>query len=214
MSRRTDHLTDSTKLRFLEDQFNKEKLLRINSYFQLKDDEDGAAAASVNKQYEVMRKKLQKTSWKPTQDQISLRNQHIPVNYRKHRLDYVATCLPPPPPPTAAAKSERTSRVEKCSLLPFMIPPDSDTTKKLYEGVSRDERGRFNYLRCRHKSSPDSRYRWPIVSSWEYGWNIQDVVRLEILPTSSHGKRNLVRDTFYSRNGVNSPDGNVITCFF
>jgi len=81
-----------------------------------------------------------------------------------------------------------------------MIQPDQTTRAQLYAGTS--DEGRTNYLRSRARHHrPDERYVYPLVSSWRYGWRLEQ----EPWPRSEHprhGRRRVVMDTFYSRNGL------------
>ena len=45
----------------------------------------------------------------------------------------------------------------------------------LFDGFSKDEKGRSKYLRMRKKFDPEEKYRYPQLSSWEYGWNFKHI---------------------------------------
>ncbi|XP_045386417.1 uncharacterized protein LOC123623387 [Lemur catta] len=49
-------------------------------------------------------------------------------------------------------------------------PPS--TLQLLFQGISHDGQGRALYLRERHRQKPEEKFRYPIVSSWEYGWHV------------------------------------------
>lgn len=46
------------------------------------------------------------------------------------------------------------------------------TLKLLFQGISHDGQGRALYLRERHRQKPEEKFLYPVLSSWEYGWNI------------------------------------------
>ncbi|GAB1298617.1 Monoacylglycerol lipase ABHD6 [Apodemus speciosus] len=54
-----------------------------------------------------------------------------------------------------------------------MKPPTPATLKLLFQGISHDGRGRTRYLKERHQVIPEKKYKYPMVSSWEYGWHVE-----------------------------------------
>ena len=42
----------------------------------------------------------------------------------------------------------------------------------LYNGISHDGQGRIKYLHSRNHRIPETKYNFPILSSWEYGWGL------------------------------------------
>ncbi|KAM4721890.1 protein SPMIP1 [Rhinophrynus dorsalis] len=74
------------------------------------------------------------------------------------------------------------------------------TSSILYDGFSKEGKGRSLYLKKRKQFSPEEKFPHPIVSSWDYGWRLGDVVKEFNVPI--HGRSKIVRDTFYSKNGV------------
>jgi len=79
-----------------------------------------------------------------------------------------------------------------------MIQPDSETRRQLYSGTSNE--GRMNYLQSRLRRRPESRYLYPVVSSWEYGWRLDPVTDSQ--RPRAHGRHHVIDDNFYRRNGV------------
>ena len=59
-----------------------------------------------------------------------------------------------------------------------MKPPAPATLKLLFEGISRDGQGRNLYLKERHQVIPEKKYKYPMVSSWEYGWHVGKTITL------------------------------------
>lgn len=70
---------------------------------------------------------------------------------------------------------------------------------QLFDGFSKEGRGRYQYLQQRHEVIPERKYTFPILSSWDYGWKFGQ----EAAPRKPHNARTkLITDTFYTRNGV------------
>lgn len=59
-----------------------------------------------------------------------------------------------------------------------MKPPTSATLKLLFQGISHDGQGRTLYLKERHQLIPEKKYKYPMVSSWEYGWHVGKTITL------------------------------------
>ena len=80
-----------------------------------------------------------------------------------------------------------------------MLPPDPKMKDKLYDGFTREGKGRYQYLRERSQILPEYRYTFPVTSSAKYGWKIGEEVQLQ---KPRYARSRVVRDTFYTRNGV------------
>ncbi|OAF65260.1 hypothetical protein A3Q56_07030 [Intoshia linei] len=76
---------------------------------------------------------------------------------------------------------------------------DSDTKSRLYDGISQDYKGRYDYLNRRNQINPKEKYNYPILSSWHYGWNLDEVSNDK---KSQHSSINIIQQTFYTRNGI------------
>lgn len=83
-----------------------------------------------------------------------------------------------------------------------MRPVDEKSRALLYDGFSREGRGRARYLGERRQRGPDVKFTYPVASSWEYGWKIND--EMESYGKPRHARTAMIRDSFYSRNGVPS----------
>ncbi|XP_078059395.1 protein SPMIP1 [Mustelus asterias] len=81
-----------------------------------------------------------------------------------------------------------------------MRPVTPQIRTLLYDGFSKEQKGRHLYLEKRKAKHPEEKFQYPILSSWEYGWRQGDVIQELQLPV--HGRLRTVNDTFYSRNGV------------
>ena len=80
-----------------------------------------------------------------------------------------------------------------------MLPPEPAMKTKLYDGFTREGKGRYQYLRERSEILPELRYTFPVTSSAKYGWKIGEEVKLQ---KPRYARSRVVRDTFYTRNGV------------
>ena len=56
-----------------------------------------------------------------------------------------------------------------------MHPITKAEKETLFDGFSKDEKGRSKYLKMRKKFDPEEKYRYPQLSSWEYGWNFKHI---------------------------------------
>uniref|UniRef100_A0A667XEK4 Si:ch211-193l2.10 n=1 Tax=Myripristis murdjan TaxID=586833 RepID=A0A667XEK4_9TELE len=76
---------------------------------------------------------------------------------------------------------------------PLMRPVSPQTRQTLYRASSRQGRGRSLYLHRRGQKRPEEKFDFPLLLSWEYGWRLGEEGS-SALP--------VVKNTFYSRNGV------------
>lgn len=184
---------------FIKELYDKETGTRLRwhsqNQAQTNDDSSAAAAAglgpstaTVSRQHEVFRKKVEAACPKPTEALMKLKERYQSVSHHKRIRNF-----------DERYQIEPTMKDED---LVEMIPPEDQVRRQLYDGISRDGKGRLQYLRTRNLPSPDSKYRRPVVSSWEYGWNMSDIVKREDVKKPEFGRKRLIRDSFYTRNGV------------
>ncbi|XP_043833543.1 protein ATP6V1FNB-like [Dromiciops gliroides] len=103
----------------------------------------------------------------------------------------------------APQEGEEKGQVEEAKAEPFlpdMRPATPKTGQLLYQGISREGKGRHLYLQARWQQKPEDKFRYPLLSSWDYGWCIGDAMKEAKAPV--HARSRLIRDTFYFRNGV------------
>lgn len=198
MSRATNGSDGISRQRYLEEIIRKERDSMIDWYFKSKQrsssDEGppGEGHNTESRQYEVFRKKLERQRLQPSEAQLRLRQKH---------LEHLPPVVKDPERRTEAAATDRTDSTSLPPLVLQMEPVDGATKKMLYEGLSSEGRGRHSYLRTRNNLGPDQKYTYPMVSSWEYGWRLEDVVNEE-LKNPIHGRTKVIHDTFYRRNGI------------
>jgi hypothetical protein len=102
-----------------------------------------------------------------------------------------------------AQEVERLSeqlRLSGANLLTDMRPPQDQVVQLLYDGFSKEGKGRSQYMRARKHDSPEAKYEYPLVSSFDYGWKLDEVGQKYSNPI--HGRSKIVEDSFYRRNGV------------
>ena len=75
--------------------------------------------------------------------------------------------------------------------------------QKLYDGFTKEEKGRYQYLAHRKLTKPEDKFQYPLLSSWDIGWKVSEQTHLYRNPV--HGRSRIVRDTFYKNNGIIYP---------
>jgi len=81
-----------------------------------------------------------------------------------------------------------------------MRPVEAETLVLLYRGISHDQQGRYQYLRKRYRTYPEVKFRYPTVTSWDYGWKLDESIKQ--LKGPEHGRYNKIESTFYRRTGI------------
>jgi hypothetical protein len=81
-----------------------------------------------------------------------------------------APLSPTPVPKAAPAKAPRP--VPQAPSYSEMYPVPPATRALLYEGISHDFQGRYQYLNTRKLDMPERRYLFPITPSFTYGWQL------------------------------------------
>lgn len=111
-----------------------------------------------------------------------------------------------PPKPVIHNQSKEIEELTKklkenqTNLLSDMRKPKQEVTKLLYDGFTKEQKGRYQYLRARKSDNPEEKYEYPLVSSFEYGWKLKEVA--PEYKTPQHGRGRIVESSFYRRNGV------------
>ncbi|CAO2637648.1 Protein ATP6V1FNB [Lemmus lemmus] len=81
-----------------------------------------------------------------------------------------------------------------------MRHPTPATLKLLFQGISHDGQGRAQYLKERSRLIPEEKYKYPIVSSWEYGWHVGDVMKN--YTTQAHARTQPITKSFYIKSSI------------
>lgn len=83
-----------------------------------------------------------------------------------------------------------------------MYPVDRKLRDQLYDGFSKEEKGRRQYLKARKDTIPEKKYHFPLCSSWEYGWRINEYVPKRSITNPVYGRRAVVESDFFTRNEI------------
>ncbi|XP_078091832.1 protein SPMIP1-like [Mustelus asterias] len=97
-----------------------------------------------------------------------------------------------------AEKSEAGKKVATVTLS-IMRPVTPEVRALLYDGFSKEEKGRYQYLKARTKKGPSEKYKHALTSSWDYGWKLEDDAEYKKPP---FGRSAMVETAFYRRNGI------------
>ncbi|XP_060878148.1 uncharacterized protein LOC132950644 [Metopolophium dirhodum] len=81
----------------------------------------------------------------------------------------------------------------------YMYPVPFDIEQQLYNGISRNEEGRYRYLKTRNRFSPDEKYRVCPTYNYKYGWNINKMGP-SVVP--KHGRKQVLKKAMYSIHGI------------
>lgn len=110
--------------------------------------------------------------------------------------------FPPRPPKRSPANTilELAEKLKNSKMLETMRPADDKTQKLLFDGFTKEGKGRHQYLRARTAHNPEDKYEFPLLSSWEYGWKLKDVE--QTFKNPKNGRSKIVEESFYRRNGV------------
>ena len=174
--------------KFLEESYNKERDARLGWFVRGKAGEEQRSS----KQLDVFRKKIEAAAPKPSERLLELRDIK-PKSYHKRTMKHDDNLLK-----LAAAK--QTSR--DGDLMVDMRPVTPHTRGKLYDGFTKEGKGRYQYLMDRYQTIPEAKYQFPVLSSWEYGWRLSDVIKKEEIKKPPFGRTRIVADTFYTRTGI------------
>jgi len=206
MAREFRYPDDLTRQRYLVESFNKERDTRLRWYFNTYKVQQ--TDEQTNKQYEVMLRKLQAACPKPTEalQELKMKKESERNHEDKevHRTDERSVKLPQINDTTVSETNVRMKSDSPQQSLPAltrdMRPVDWTTSSRIYEGSSREGKGRSGYLKTRHSLRPEVKYQYPIVSSWEYGWRLGDVIKVDELKNPEFGRSRIVAETFYRNN--------------
>lgn len=75
-------------------------------------------------------------------------------------------------PAAKTAPSRAPSPTPEPLTLSEMYPVPPATKALLYEGISHDFQGRYQYLNTRKLDLPETRYVFPVTTNFTYGWQL------------------------------------------
>ncbi|XP_021021405.1 protein ATP6V1FNB [Mus caroli] len=87
----------------------------------------------------------------------------------------------PPPPASKTTPSKAPSPAPEPLFLSDMYPVAPNTKALLYEGISHDLQGRYQYLNTRKLDLPETRYLFPITTNFTYGWQLGPPTKQELV---------------------------------
>ena len=176
--------------KFLEETYDKERDARLSWYREKS--KLGTDKDTGSKQFEVFKKKIEAACPKPTESLLQLRHTK-PKNYNRRRANYDGNL---------EELKKNLKPVDK-SLLINMYPAPERQKTLLYDGFTKEGKGRHQYLQSRYRSDiPETKYQFPLISSWEYGWRLNDVTDKNLIGKPPNGRTRIVADTFYTRTGI------------
>ncbi|XP_015207783.1 protein SPMIP1 [Lepisosteus oculatus] len=88
-----------------------------------------------------------------------------------------------------------------------MRPVSRATREVLYQGISKEETGRYKYLHLRKQQKPEEKYVYPVTSNWQYGWQLGDMTKYG---APVYGLTAIMRDSFFRKNGIFPETSNIV----
>ncbi|XP_032895238.1 protein ATP6V1FNB [Amblyraja radiata] len=167
---------DTQVQNFWKESITKEDLLRMCWLRQFKGN------LSQPPEREIVRKKI------PTLPHIPLQTQEPKAQEKVAAQSAKEKCKKP-----AAEKKPANESLSD------MRPVSPEVRELLYDGFSKEDKGRYLYLKARKKKGPSEKYEYPLTSSWNYGWKIEEDVEYK---KPNFGRTALVETAFYRRNGI------------
>lgn len=168
--------------KFLEESYNKERDTRLNWHRKSKEE-----AKIESTQFAVFKKKIEDACPKPSDAFIGLEDVK-PKSFHKRKSGSITAISPV------------SSQGSKLNF--DMKPAESKVKIKLYDGFSKEGKGRYQYLLERYNKKPESKFQFPVLSSWDYGWKIGHLTSRGNVQKSQYARTRIVADTFYTRNGI------------
>ncbi|XP_074646131.1 uncharacterized protein LOC141902348 [Tubulanus polymorphus] len=185
---------DTQRQRSFAETIKKERDARLAWWKKLvQGGENAASMGGKSQQYHVFRKKIENQNAAATAEELTKKLPEIRKEKHFHKRmhsDLDALML----------NKDSGKNVE--NILVEMRPPRRRTRKLLYNGFSKEGAGRFQYLQKRYHEIPEDKFAYPILSSWEYGWRLGDVIKKEDIKKPEYGRTRIVADTFYTRTGI------------
>lgn len=178
---------DTQSQNFWKESINKEAQFRMTWHERWK---SGEASKVKSRNYEVFRKKIEDN--KPSDDLFNkLPKITKETHFKRKKADF-----------------NEPLGLERACTEPIdvsqsgMRPPTPKSKSTLYDGFTKEGKGRRQYLDLRNGLSPEKKFFFPFLSSWEYGWKQGEVVKKEEIKKPTYGRKRIVDDTFYTRNGI------------
>ncbi len=171
----------------MEQSYIKEDETRLKAWAATK---SAGKDAVSSKQFEVFKKKISEACPKPNESLLKLRKEK-PKSYHKRIIKFDDHLV----------KLAQQSKLDPSLLVDMKAPPRLVRTS-LYDGFTKEEKGRYQYLNQRHRVIPEDKFQFPVLSSWDYGWRLSDVIQKDDIKKPEYGRTRIVADTFYTRTGI------------
>ncbi len=168
---------------FLTESYVKEQTARLGWYHQRQQ----SNSANTSKQFDVFKKKIEAAAPKPTDTLLQLRDVK-PKSYHKRIFKNDDQLM--------------KLNFNKDEPIRDMFPVNQRVRSTLYDGFTKEGKGRYQYLQRRYRNIPENKYQFPVLNSWEYGWRLGDVIPKDQIKKPDAGRTRIVADTFYTRTGI------------
>ncbi|KAF5398872.1 hypothetical protein PHET_08162 [Paragonimus heterotremus] len=170
----------------MKEQFEKEEAAALQFFLQNIDKSTTPSGASS-----VLRKKLERTKIDSVRcnrlaDEAAKRAEEAAKLTKQHTKEM--------------CQSMFTSEYLSSQL--DMRPASPKTKALLYDGISHDRRGRYQYLKARYQKEPEEKFPFPLPTSWDYGWRLSQSLKGDTVKKSPYGHVSIVRNTFFNRTGI------------
>ncbi|XP_078410817.1 protein SPMIP1-like [Cetorhinus maximus] len=139
---------DTEKQDFSKENITKEDLLRLCWLKRLRDN-------------------LHKPSARGTERKRGLTRPHVDLQKKAPTEQEKETSVE-----EGAAENPKAGKKVATASLRDMRPVTPEVHALLYDGFSKEEKGRYQYLKARTKKSPSEKYEYALTTSWDYGWKL------------------------------------------
>lgn len=90
----------------------------------------------------------------------------------------------------------------RANCRPMFEPVNPVTRELIYEGVTREEEGKYAYLYKKRKYEvPEKRYKCPLTTNFEYGWHVIPIMK-QFPPPLENGRGRVMEESFWRNNKV------------
>lgn len=169
-------------------------------------------ATSQNRWTEACEKEIKiRQQWKTKYGKAYAKDDSGEIVSKKRQASHFTTEQTIPKAASPTQKTEPKTIMEPIlddSQLPrFEMYPATPITKgKLFDGFSKEGKGRALYLECRKSTGPEAKFPYPITEAQEVGWRQEE---RGTFGKPKHGRSQTIR-TFYRDNGVFYEEGTIL----
>ena len=182
---------DTIYLNFMRENILKENEIRLN--WQRKREEELGGKTPRSTLFEIRKKAMKGSVPKPNPETFKGLQDVKPKSFHKRSFDEMEL---------TRSKTFAGRPTEKIDLHFDMFPADDKTKAILYDGISREGKGRMQYLKKRWDVMPEDKYHFPILGSYEHGWKVRDIDKTNTFMPKRRYRTRILAETFYTRNGI------------